>query len=324
MRAKWLFAASMAIVLTLAASVVLRRKASAPGAQPPLPADARTIELTGKIQPQTVVNVPAPADGAITEVVAAIGQEVSAGQLLARMDSGKLAAERSLAQEEAQKSASKVRDLEAALEAARLEASRSQAAAARADAALDAAEKEYLRQKALMDIGAAPRLVFEKSERDFSAARADRDSLGALAREAVDRGALLRRELSTARAKLADAASDAEPDNAVAEVHSPADGVVVSSAAKTGTIVKAETALFQVAVNLAALDVALYPDKKTLARLLTGQAAIVRVAEAGDVAIQGRVRAIGDAGVLVGFQSPSPAVKPGLTAIVGLTMPSVN
>src|SRR5579863_4719393 len=244
MRAKWLLAASMAIVLTLAASVVLRRKASAPGAQPLLPAEAGTIELTGTIQPQTVVNVPAPADGAITEVVAAIGQEVSAGQLLARMESGKLAAERAAAQKEAQKSASKVRDLEAALEAARLEASRSQAAAARADAALDSAEKEYLRQKALMEIGAAPRLVFEKSERDFSAARADRDSLGALAREAVDRGALLRRELSTARAKLADSAGDAEPDSAVAEVHSPAGGVVVSCAAKTGAIVKAETALF--------------------------------------------------------------------------------
>ena len=324
MRATWLLAASMAAVLTFAAALLLQRKASAPRAAPPQSADALTLELTGKIQPQSIVNVPAPVEGTITEVVASAGQEVSAGQLLGRMESGTMATRRALAQEETRKSAAKVRDLEASLDAARLEASRSQAASDRADGVVDSAEKEYLRQKALMDAGAAPRLVFEKSEQDYAAARADRESLGALAREASGRGVLLARQLNTARSKLPDVAADAEPNNAVAEIHSPVDGVVVSSAAKTGTMVKAETALFQIAVNLATLDVALYPDKKTLARLRTGQSAIVRVAEAGDIAIPGGVRAISDDGVLVGFQSPSRAVRPGLTAIVRMTMSSPN
>ena len=324
MRAKWLLVASIAIVLAFAAALFVSRKASSAASTPRAAADGFIVEWTGKIQPQTVVDVPAPVDGGVTEVIAAIGQEVSAGQPLARMASGELAARRALAQDEARKSAAKVRDLEAALESSRLESSRAQASAARAGAAFDAAEKEYLRQKALSDVGATPRLVFEKSERDYSAARADRDSLDALAREAVDRGGLLTRQLNTARAKLSDAATPADGANAVAEVLAPVDGVVVASTAATGTMVKAETALFQIAVNLASLDVALYPDKKTLARLRTGQPAIVRVAEAGDVAIPGGVRAIGVDGVLVGFQSPSPAVKPGLTATVRLTIAALN
>lgn len=323
MRPKWLLAASAAIVLTFAAALLLQRKSSAPPDLSPRPAGGFTFQLTGKIQPQSIVNVPAPVDGTLTEIVVSVGQEVSAGQLLARMESGALAARRALEREESAKIAAKVRELESALDTARLEASRSQAAAARAGAAFDSAEKEYLRQKELMAAGAAPRLVFEKSERDCSAARADRDSLAALAREAVDRSGLLTRQLAAARAKLPDTAA-AEPDNALAEVHSPVDGVVVSSAAKTGAMVKAETALVQIAVNLAALDVALYPDKKILARLRTGQPAVVRVAEAGDIAIPGAVRAIGDDGALVGFQSPSPAVKPGLSAIVRMTMSSPN
>ena len=324
MRARWLLAASTAIILTLAAALLFPRKAVAPAARPPRSGDGFTLELTGKIQPQTIVNVPAPVEGAVTEVVISVGQEVSAGQLLGRIESGTLAARRALALEDTRKSIAKVRELEAALESARLQAWRSQAAGARADSQLAAAEKEYLRQKALTAAGAAPRLVFEKAERDYAAARADRESLGALAREAVDRSGLLTRQLNTARSKLPDLAAAAEPTNAIAEIHSPVDGVVVSSAAKPGTMVKAETALFQVAVNLAALDVALFPDKMTLARLRTGQTALVRVAEAGDLAIPGSVRAIGDDGILVGFQSPSPAVKPGLTAIVRMTVSALN
>ena len=325
MRGKaWLAAALVAAAaLGLAAFSIYRRPAQQVQKKTPATATpAQTINLNGRIQPQHVVSVPAPADGTLDAVFVDAGQEVSAGQLLARVESSRLVASEMEAQQEAERAQSRVHELEGALESARLQVSSSSASTVRAQSRLDSTEKEYLRQEMLVHEGATPRLVFEKSEREYQAARTDLESVSAMAKQAEDRVQSLNRELQRARESLDQRSEEASSSKTDAEVHSPVDGVVIFRSGQPGEkVAPGKGDLFQIAVNLAALDVVLTPDPKALAWLPRGKTVMIRVAEAGDVVIPGVVREAGPGQALVGFQSPSPAIKPGLTALVSVAEP---
>ena len=314
--------AALVAVATLVAAHY--RTAQPPAKTPPVsdPAPAE-ITLTGRVQARSVLNVRAPIEGVIERFLADVGDDVFEGEVLAHIKSAKLDANQETAQDGAERAQARLHDLETSLIAARLEASRARADAIRTRAELDRAERNYTRQKLLMREGATPRLVFEKAEKDYNTLKTDAGSIEQLARGAEDRLTSVTKDLDAARAiaqARAEELDDARAELAAGDLHAPADGTVVGRNGQPGESVnRAASDLFQIAVNLNQLQVVLSVDPKTLERIHPGAPALIQIAEAPD-AITASVREVKSGQVFVDFTSPSPAVRPGLTAQVKLRL----
>jgi len=273
------------------------------------------------VQARTVLNVRAPIEGIIERFLSNVGDDVFEGEVLAHIKSAKLDANQETAQSATERAQARARDLGTALTAARLEASRARSDAIRTRAELDRAERTYARQKLLMREGATPRLVFEKAEKDYNTLKTDAGNLEQLARGAEDRLTSIAKELDAARAiaqSKAEELDDAQAELAAGDVHAPADGTVVGRNGQPGEAVnRAASDLFQIAVNLSQLQVVLSPDPKTLEHIHPGAPAVIQIAEAPE-SIPASVREVKSGQVFVDFTSPSPAVRPGLTAQVRL------
>lgn len=318
----------LVVFIVLAAVAALsalawRRFRSGPAAPPahidqkPTPPASSTALFTGRIQPQKMVSISAPAAGTIARVLVEAGQDVYAGELLAQLNNGKLAPVEDAARQDAAKADSRVTDLRAELESAQMEASKDSAAAVAAHAAMTSAEKEFVRQQALDRAGATPHLAFLKAQSDYQTALAGSENLDALAQRDREHLERVSRELAAARSRLEERSSDFASIDTVSEIRSPVDGVVIAQEGKAGDAVNpAQSTLFQIAVNLSLLDVAVTADSKTLDGIQAGAPATVRIAEAGDVEIPAAVREVSGTGLLVGFESPSAAIRPGMTALV--------
>ena len=281
------------------------------------------VSLSGRVAPTRVVAVPPLVEGVVEKFMANVGEDVFEGQVLAHIRSGKLDSAEEAARLDAEHARSRVNDLESKLIAARLEASRSRAEATRIKGDLDRAEKAYLHQQMLNREGATPRLVFEKAEKDYNALKADAGSVEILANSAEERVTSLTKELQTAQAQFEQKSGDLEDavaELAAGDVHCPADGIVISRRGEVGEQVnRAMPALFEIAVNLSALQVAVSPDAQALPRIHSGQAASIEIVEAPG-GIPGTVREVKQGQVLVDFTSPSPLVRPGLSAQVRIRL----
>ena len=287
------------------------------------PSEPAEVSLPGKVEPTKVVAVPPLVEGVIEKFMAGVGEDVFEGQVLAHIRSGKLDSAEEAARGDAEHARARVSDIESKLIAARLEASRSRAEATRIKGDLDRAEKAYLRQQMLNREGATPRLVFEKAEKDYNALKADAGSVEVLASNAEERVASLTKELQMAQAQFEQ--KNGELEDAVAElaagdVHCPADGIVISRRGDVGEQVnRAMPALFEIAVNLSSLQVSLSPDARAIPRIHSGQLASIEIVEAPG-GIPGTVREVKQGQVLVDFTSPSPLVRPGLSAQVRIRL----
>ena len=325
MRGKWLLVPAVVVLAAVATGVTflvrsgsLVKPALVQTSVQPTPSPTQ-ITLQGRIQAKSVVHVGAPIEGVLERMLVDVGDSVYEGQLLATIKNPKLDSSEQSAQADAARAVTRVTDAENASIAARLEAARARADATRAKIEFSQAEKAYLRQQMLMREGATPRLVFEKAEKDYNSLKADSESLEQLAKRAEDRVIDLNKELETVK-KLADSksqdAAEAKAELAGAEVHSTADGLVVGRRGQPGEPVDRSMAdLFQIATNLASLQVLLTPDSKMLPSIKAGQPALIGIAEAPG-GVVGAVREIKAGQVWVDFESPAPAVKPGLTAQV--------
>jgi len=326
MRWRALAAGGVVVALAVAAGVFLlyRRAHAVPPkpvvvvqhVAPPLPAE---ITLSGIIQAVRVLDVGAPIDGNIEQLLAAVGDDVSEGEVLARIKNPKMDAAQQAARSDADRARNHVSELESALLSARLEASRSEGDAARVKVELARAEKEYARQEMMMREGVTPRLVFEKAEQEYNALKTQSQNLADAAQRAADQVVSLTKEFENARQAFdqknkALAASQAEP--AIDEVYAPADGVVIARNGETGEpITKADTDLFRIAVELKALRVVASPDAQSLPRIHQGEAATIEIKEVPGK-VEGTVHEIKGGQVVIDFTSPAPAVRPGMTAQV--------
>jgi multidrug resistance efflux pump len=171
----------------------------------------------------------------------------------------------------------------------------------------------------LVKEGATPRLAYEKSQRESEAAKAERDVAADLARGAEDRLSLLTKTADAARQSVEagrQALDRAKETAAAAEIHSPVTGLVVGRTKQVGEEVTPDVQdLFQIATDLSALEAVVEPDRAALDRIRPGQDALITVADAPD-AIAAHVTEIVGNEVIVRFASPSPAVRPGVTAQV--------
>ena len=331
MRGKWVLMGSSVVLISVAlgALSLLRKPApkietAPPPVEAPAVAGAEEISLSGKVEARKVMAVPAPVGGIIEELLVDTGQDIYEGQILAKIKNGSLEDRQTTAQSDADRAQSRVNTLEASIIAARLEASRSGADAARAKAVYERTSKEYKRQQMLNSQGATARLTYEKSQNEFNTAASENDILTQRAKSAEDHIGDLIRELDSAKKILE--RKNAELDNATTDlqsavVHSPVDGVLVSRAADLGGEVKVSTEdLFVIAIDLIEMQVTVEPEPAVLKRIQPGQAALVVLAEYGGEPIQGEVKSVNESSAAIVFLSPSPAIKPGLTAQVRIQL----
>jgi multidrug resistance efflux pump len=317
------------LVAALAVGFALKRRAHT---QKPLPMAAPTVvdspvvfdgaeaTLTGHAEARTTVMVGAPIEGVLETWFVEINQEVYLDQLLGRIRNLKLEAAEQRAQTELDKTQAHLTSLGGDEIAARMEASRASADQIRARSELDRLEKEYRRQKLMMQDGATPRLTFEKSEKDFLAAQKESETLEAAAKQADERIAAIARDLETTKRTLAENTEAVEQGKAAAaarEIRSPADGVVIARKGQQGEPVDPSmTDLVQIATNLTSMQVVLTPDPRVLARIHTSQTASVRLPDMSSDEMPGAVSDIRGPNVIVDFTSPTPITKLGLTAQV--------
>ena len=341
MRGKWLLAGGTAIFLSVAAGAFVYWRGNQPTPAPTVPsAPAKPIpetaapptffgdevSLTGILQAQKTMPVAAPIDGTIQEVMVDAGSPVFQGQVIARIRNGKLDTTLESATAEVEKLKTRIANLDGSILAARLEASRGQADALRAKSELDRAEKAYNRQALLYKEGATPRLTYEKSEKEYAQAQTESDNLSAVARNAANRIDSLNLELDNAKKVLEQKNQEldaARSDVSSGEVQSPVDGIVLARKGQPGEpITKAVTDFFTIAVNIGVLHAVVEADPTVQLRIKEGQQAVVRVAEFPEDLI-GIVRDVKGSKVTVEFASPTPDVKPGLSARVKIKLGKV-
>ncbi len=333
MSAKWLLAAAVFVLAGASAVLLVTRNqpraaepqvtSTPPVATPPPPPAATDVALTGKIQAANVVNVPATTEGTLEEMLADIGDVVIEGRVLARIRNPRLAAAETLAQMEAERARGRIGELDSALISARLEVSRSDADATRTRLEFEKAEKEYQRQRILYREGITARLVYEKSQQDYNALKADSERLAEAAKNAFNRISTATKELENAKHDLEQkmsALNEARTQNGAGEVRSPVAGIIVAKCCQVGdTVSPAAMELFQIAGDLTALQVVAPVDTAAVAQIHPGQAVEIEIAGASGN-ISGKVREVQTGSVIIDFTSRSPAVRPGMTAQVKIKL----
>jgi multidrug resistance efflux pump len=244
--------------------------------------------------------------------------------VLARIGAQGLESAREVAQAALDGAQEQVSRTEAAVTAARLELSRAEADAERARLVLERAERASARQQTLFREGATPRLVYQKALQEYEAALKDSELIDATVRtgrEHIQSGV---NEVGVARNIVADKMrllEEAQGNLSAAEVHSPVDGYVVSRKGEVGgSAGEPGDELFQIATDLYAMEVALDPKAEMLKRIVPGQPALVLVLDLQNAAMPGVVREIKYNQVIVEFDSPLPAIKPGMLADVRLKL----
>jgi multidrug efflux pump subunit AcrA (membrane-fusion protein) len=331
MRGKWVLVSASVILAAIAAGALsVLRKERAEKAEPPRPAAAveapappNEVSLPGKILALHVVPVGEQIEGNIDSFLADVGQEVFEGQLLARMTNLGLETARESATSSLQNAQDRVNRIETAIIAARLEASRARADAIRSRTEFERAERAYHRQQVLNNAGATPRMTYEKSQRDFEKSQSDYDSLDALGKQAESRVSELNEQLQNAQKVLDDKRQQLESlqgSMQAMEVHAPAAGVIVGRRGEVGKPHEHGIALFDIASDLSQLQVALEPEPPILARIRPGQQALVIVADLQGQGIPGTVKDVENTVVKVAFTSPTPVLRPGMTAQVRIRL----
>jgi multidrug resistance efflux pump len=312
------------LVLSVGASLFVRGR-HRPVPQPPtvtasLPPTQLTLQ--GKIRPQHIVGVPAPVPGLIESFLVEPGADVYSGQVLARIGAQGLAGAREAAQADLERAQEMATRAEAAANAARLELSRADADSERSLMMLQRAEKFFTREQTLFREGATPRLTFEKAQSDFDAAKKDQEIVAATVRTANESVQSMAAEAAGAKKIAADKLrqlEDAKASLAAAEVHSPVDGYLASRKGEVGDNATASGSdFFQIATDLYALEAVLDLKPEQLKRVTPGMPALVVVLDLQTPSMQGVVREVKNNQAIVEFNSPIPAIKPGMIASVRL------
>jgi HlyD family secretion protein len=296
---------------------------AAPAAPAPsLPAGM--VVLSGKVRPQEVIEVGAEVNGNVDAFLADVGQEVEEGQILARISNQGLETAREVATTALSTAQARVSKLEATLMGARMEASRADAEESRTRTDMQRAERAYQRQKMLLGEGATPRLVYEKSSREYEAVQSEFVHAGGLAKQARAQVAGLMEQAELARKIVADRTRQLENAQSAllsAEVHAPVDGFIVGRRGEVGKPVEdAGGPLFEITPDTALLQVTLEPEPPVLQRVRPGMEALVSLPELQSEPIAGAVKGVEGTVVLVDFTSPNPAIKPGMPAEVRLKL----
>jgi multidrug efflux pump subunit AcrA (membrane-fusion protein) len=315
-------AAALAVAAGVFVFLRLRAGATAAPTNQASPAAAFTgpsVSLSGKVEATEVVTVPVPVDGRIDSMPVAVGQEVYEGQLLAQIRSASLETDRNTASEDLNRLRTRLSTLESRVIEVNMKAAQAKEEAGRARAELDTAQKTLQRQQMLVREGAGKKLDLEKAQQAYDTLNVRYDGLDKVAKIGENRAAEANKEQDVLRQELADKTKQYEgavSQVASGDVVSPANGLVIAKRGQAGENVTADIEdLFTIATNLTALRVVLQPEPPVLAKIKTGQEAVIQVAELPD-GILAQVGEVLDGQVSIEFNSPSPIVRPGMTVQV--------
>jgi len=327
MRAKWLLVVAVLVAAGIGAGALSHRlRKAAPAAAKPTAAaivNGNELVLPGSVRAQHVVNVTAEIDGNIEAFTAEVGDEVFEGQALARIGSAGLETTREQASSAVEAAQQAVSTAESALASARLEQSRADADLQRSKTQVDRVQKDFERQKLLHDHGATPKQKYDATVAQYEAAVKDFDIMEKADRAARDAVRTANDQLSQAKQALAErgeALDNAEGAFAAAELRSPVAGTIVARNGELGKPAREFTALFQIATDLFALEVAAEAKPEQLKRIYPGEDALVVLLDLGTAGLAGRVREIKDQQAIVEFSSNVPSVKPGMKAEVRIKL----
>jgi HlyD family secretion protein len=319
---RWIIVAGVALVAAVGVTIATRARKPkpAPVATAPPPTIATEANLTGRVEPRTVISAGAPMEGVIEAYFLDVGQPVYKDQLLGRIHNSAADSTIAKAQLALDTAQTRVTTLSGQQLAAKLEVSRTEAEQSRARSDLDRLEKNYQRQKGLWDAGATPRLTFEKAEKDYNDAKSGIEKADAGAKDAQTRAAQTAGDLDAANHAVDQATTAlerAKTDLTNGEIHSPVDGIILARKGAPNDSVDANSKdLFQIATDLAQLQITLTPALAEVARMHAGQAASIRIPELSPDEIAGKVRTVSGNQVIVDFTSPAPAAKLDLVAQV--------
>jgi multidrug resistance efflux pump len=289
---------------------------------PPL-APGALVKFQATLRAHNVVGVDVPVDGILEEFPVKPGDEVVEGQILGSIKNDLLVENEKEAALELERLKSRMATLESQLLATRLEESKQSADASRATSDRQRAERAYQRQQMLHREGATPRKAFEAAQAAYDTAKEEESSLAAVARSQRDRMTQITQDLDAAKRLVAEA--EAEYDQAkagliAAQLLSPVDGLVIAIQKQAGEEVKAGMeGLIQVAVDLTMMEAVAQLDPALVDRIVAGMPAEVLVAELTG-SLPGQVRLVENGKAHVEFASPSPLVRPGMTATVTLQL----
>jgi multidrug resistance efflux pump len=272
------------------------------------------VTLTGVLQPQVIEQVAAPVAGILDGWFVEVGAEVYEDQLVGRIRNADLDAAVQSAQAALDRVELRIAQLEAQVVSAKLEISRTDADQIRAHNEVDRLEKLYQRYKNLFEVGALPRLTFEKTEADYKSAKVEAASRDTASKDAQEKSAALDRDSVEAKSALAERTSALETATKAAaecDLHSPADGVVLTRDIHQADKVEEKQNLMAIAADLTKLAVSLSPEPRVLARIRAGQHAVVRI---GGAELAGEVHEVRGTEVIVWFSSPDPVTTFGAAA----------
>jgi len=270
------------------------------------------VSATGTVNPVVSVIVGSQLSGQVREVAGDYNQRVTAGQLLARLDTQQLEATRAAAAAELRSAEAAVAVAEASAQRADAEVLRAaaQKAAARAniarveaqarDAEFEARRTEELRRSGVGAVRDATRAGFtaEGMRAQLEAAQADAAQAEAqhAAAEAAARTA--HAQVSAARATAAQRAAQlrqVDVSLSFASIRSPIDGIIISRSVDLGQTVAASLqapTLFTIAANLDEMEVWATVDEADIGRIQPGQEVTFTVAAHPQANLAGRVKEI--------------------------------
>ena len=256
-----------------------------------------TVNATGTLEPTNQVEVGSELSGIIKSVAVDYNSSVSKGQVLARLDTEKLAAE--------------VLQAEASLASAR--ATGRQVAASIREAQNEVRRLTNVRR--LTDNRAV-------SQHEMDAAQAALDR--AVADKAVAQAAVAKAQASLNAIRT---------DLGKAEIRSPVDGIVLTREVDPGQTVAASLSapvLFTLAENLTQMALHVYVDEADVGQVAAGQSAVFTVDAYPDKTFPARITqvrygAVTTAGVVtyetvLAVDNSSLLLRPGMTATASITV----
>lgn len=319
MARKWIIAIGAGLVVVVIAVMIARRghpSRTTAAATVRVTAEA-TETYTGRVAPRNIITVAAPVEGILESWSVEPGQEVIKDQLLGRVRVPKLEAAERQAQADLDLLQARAASMDAAQMAAKLEISRAEAEQSRARSEVDRLQKVYEKQKGLWDLGATPRLTFEKAQKDYNDAKEAAERSDLAAKAAADRAASIAQQREAddqAVVEKTRALEKAKADLGAGDLHAPADGMVIVHKGQAGEPVDPSVKdLLEIGTELTQLQVTIAPSPSEIARMRAGGAATVRL---GDDEFSGTVREIRGQEVIVDFSTSAPVTKLDRTAQV--------
>jgi len=273
---------------------------------------AAVVSATGSVNPVVSVIVGSQLSGQVREVRGEFNQRVTAGELLARLDTQQLEASRAAAAAEQQSAQAAVAVAQASAQRADAEALRAaaQLAGARAniirveaqarDAEFEASRTDQLRRSGVGPVRDATRAGFT-----VEGARAQLDATRAEAAQAEAQLAAFEASARTAHAQVRAAEATAaqraaqlrqvDVNLSFAVIRSPIDGIIVSRSVDLGQTVAASLqapTLFTIAANLDEMEVWATVDEADIGRIRAGQPVTFTVAAHPQANLRGVVKEI--------------------------------